>query len=82
MNRVYMIGKIVYISEVKFDYYNKCRIYIEVSLYDFENNFTFKCIACDRLVKYVLDFCQNAFVLINACILSDLCCIVEYICKI
>ena len=37
MNNVYITGQVIKISDIKFDYYNKCKMYIEIVVKDYEN---------------------------------------------
>lgn len=56
MNRIYILGEVLSVSEVHFDYYNKFKAYFKFSILDMYGN-VFECVVqekrCDESCKNI-----------------------------
>lgn len=68
MNRIYILGEVLSVSKMRFDYYNKLKAYFKFSILDMHGN-VFECVVqekrCDGSYKNVKMKLDEAFYLLE-----------------
>lgn len=55
MNRIYILGEVLSVSQMHFDYYNKLKIYFKFNILDMYDN-VFECVVLEKKVDVLRIF--------------------------
>lgn len=61
MNKIKLYGKVLWVSDLKFDIYKKLRVYIEFKIQAISGDI-FNCIAYDEICNEVRSICVGEYV--------------------
>lgn len=72
MNNIYFLGKIIEISKIKFDYYNKLKASLKINILDSDNNEIFNIDVLEKDCDYINFNCKVNDIVLLQCNIQNI----------